>query len=144
MPMSRNRLFLHLPPLTMIPLDVGLTLWGQSPSYWVDGLFANEGNPLAERLLLIHPMAFLGAGFVWLVFVLGLVAVLPRIAALSVSVAVAQAHAWAAGGWIRLFFPYPHLFLAALFLTSAAMAVLACERTRCVNGSQADGVKQTR
>ena len=137
MPMTRDRLFLHLPPLAMIPLDVGLTLWGQSPSYWVDGLFANEGNPLAERLLLIHPMAFLGAGVVWLVFVQGLISILPRIAALSVSVAVAQSHAWAAGGWIRMFFPYPHLFLAMLFLASAAMAVLACERSRIRSDSPA-------
>jgi hypothetical protein len=128
--MGRDRLYLYLPPLAMAPLDVGMTLWGQPTKYWGGASTVCEGNPLAEQLLLIHPAAFLAAGVAWLALVAGLVTVLPRPAALTVSVAVSQAHAWAAGKWVRELLPYPHVFLAVLFLASAALAVLACERSR--------------
>lgn len=132
--MRRERLYLWLPPLIMVPLDLSLTLWGQPPEYWGGAYTTNEGNPLAEQLLLIHPAAFLAAGVAWLALVVGLVTVLPRPAALTASVAVSQAHAWAAGNWVRVLLPYRHVFLAALFLAGAALAVMACERSRSPAG----------
>lgn len=125
--MGRDRLYLWLPPLVMGPLDLGMTLWGQPPEYWGGAYTTCEGNPLAEQLLLIHPAAFLAAGVAWLALVVGLVTVLPRPAALTISVAVSQAHAWAAGSWVRVLLPYRHVFLAVLFLASAALVVMACE-----------------
>jgi hypothetical protein len=133
--MGRDRIYLCLPPLVMVPLDLGLTLWGQPPEYWTGAYATNEGNPLAEQLLLIHPAAFLAAGVAWLALVVGSVTILPRPAALTISVAVSQAHAWAAGIWVRVLLPYRHVFLAALFLASAALVVMACERSRSPAGS---------
>jgi hypothetical protein len=132
--MGRDRLYLWLPPLAMVPLDLGMTLWGQPPEYWGGAHTLCEGNPLAAQLLLIHPAAFLAAGVAWLALVAGLVTVLPRPAALTLSVAVSQAHAWAAGSWVRVLLPYPHVFLAVLFLASAALVVMACERSRSPAG----------
>jgi hypothetical protein len=128
--MRRNRLYLWLPPLVMVPLDLGLTLWGQPPEYWGGAYIVNEGNPWAEQLLVIHRAAFLAAGVGWLALLVGLVTVLPRPAALTISVTVAQAHAWAAGMWVRVLLPYRHVFLATLFLASAALVVMACELSR--------------
>lgn len=131
--MGHDRLYLCLPPLAMASLDVCMTLLGQPPEYWGGGYMVrsvHEGNPLAEALLLIHPAAFLAASVVWLVLVAGLVPVLPRSAALILSVAVSQAHAWAAGDWVPALLPYPYVFLAVLFLANAALVVLACERSR--------------
>jgi hypothetical protein len=62
-------------------------------SIWAGAYTLREGNPLAAQLLLIHPAAFLAAGGAWLAQVAGLVTVLPRPAALTLSVAVSQAHA---------------------------------------------------
>jgi hypothetical protein len=131
--MGRDRLYLWLPPLVMAPLDMGMTLWGQPPEYWGGACTLREDNPLAAQLLLI-PAAFLAAGVAWLALVVGLVTVLPRPAALTISVAVSQAHAWAAGNWVRALLPYPHVFLAVLFLASAALVVMACERSRSPAG----------
>jgi hypothetical protein len=128
--MRRNRLYLYLPLLAMVPLDLGLTLWGQPTEYWGGGSAVCENNPLAAQLLLIHPAAFLSAGIAWVALMAWLVTVLPRPAALTVSVAVSQAHAWAAGIWLRVLLPHPHVFLAMLFLASAALVVMACERSR--------------
>jgi hypothetical protein len=127
--MRRERIYLYL-PLVMVPLDIGLTLWGQSPEYWADGTTITEGNPLAAELLLIHPGAFFAAGVLWLTLLARLVAVLPRSVAQIVSVTLSQAHAWAAGKWVRILLPFPHLFLGLLFLAGAALTVLACEGSR--------------
>jgi hypothetical protein len=136
--MGRDRLYLWLPPLVMVPLDLGMTLWGQPQEYWGGAYAVNEGNPLAEQLLLFHPMAFLAAGVAWFALVVGLVTVLPRSAALTISVTVSQAHAWAAGNRVRAILPYRHLFLAMLFLASAALVVMACERSRSPAGGSLD------
>jgi hypothetical protein len=53
---------------------------------------------------------------------------------LTLSVAVSQAHAWAAGSWVRALLPYPHVFLAVLFLACAALVVMACECSRSPAG----------
>lgn len=126
----RNRLWLCLPPLAMAPLDFGMTLLGQPPEYWDGYYILREGNPLAAELLMLHPAAFLGAGVVWLALVMGLVMALPRLAALTISVAVSQAHAWAAGGWVLVLSPFPFTLLSVLFVANAALVVLACERSR--------------
>ena len=132
--MGRDRLYLYLPPLAMAPLDVDMTLWGQPPEYWSGVAAVCEGNPLGAGLLLIHPAAFLAAGVAWLAPVAGLLTILPRPSALIVSVAVSQAHAWAAGKWVRALLPYPHVFLTVLFLASDASVVMACERSRSPAG----------
>ncbi len=126
----RNRLWLCLPPLVMAPLDLGMTLLGQPPKYWGGYHIIREGNPLAAELLILHPAAFIAAGVAWLAFVMGLVTYIPRPAALTISVAVSQAHAWAAGGWVPVLLPYPFTFLSVLFMANAALIVLACERSR--------------
>jgi hypothetical protein len=136
--MGRDRLYLYLPPLAMAPLDLVLTLWGQPPEYWAGAYTLREGNPLAAQLLLIHPAAFLAAGVAWLALAAGLVTVLPRPAARTLSVAVSQAHAWAAGTWVRALLPCPHVFLAALFLASAPLVAMACERSRSPAGGPPD------
>src|SRR4051812_32932514 len=61
-------LWLVVPPALLCMLDFGLTLYGQSESYW-SGNYAdvNEISPSFAQYLAIHPFAFVGAGFLWII-----------------------------------------------------------------------------
>ena len=113
----------------MAPLDLGMTLWGQPPEYWGGAYTTCESNPLAEQLLLIHPAAFLAAGVAWLALVVRLVTVLPRPAAVTISVAVSQAHSLGQPkNGCELSCRIPTYSWRCCFLASApALMVMACE-----------------
>jgi hypothetical protein len=129
--MRRPKLWLCLPPLAMALLDLGLTLWGQPAPYWEGDFRATrEGNPLVEAALRVHPLAVVAAAVAYILFFTGLIVLLPRFAAVSVALAIAQAHAFGAGTWVLGFLPAPFVLLPLLFLASAVLSVLAIELSR--------------
>jgi hypothetical protein len=124
-------------------LDFGLTLYGQSPSYW-SGNYAdvNELSPSFAAYLAIHPLAFVGAGLLWIVIFSAMIALLPEILALTVSIAVVIGHMGGAATWLAYRF---HNYQAcnALFLVTALVVVLSFKRGQSTDGSSAFNWKRT-
>jgi hypothetical protein len=76
--LSKQKLWLCLPFSISFVADVSATLLGQSPEYW-SGVYhdVNEGNPLSNWFLSIHPLAYIAYFLGRLVFGLYIVSVLP-------------------------------------------------------------------
>ena len=130
-------MWLVVPPALLCMLDFGLTLYGQSESYW-SGNFsdANEISPSFAQYLAIHPLAFVGAGLLWIISFSSIVVLLPEILALTVSIAVVIGHMGGAATWFAYRF---HNYQAcnALFLATAFIVVLSFKRGQNDTGASA-------
>ena len=132
-----------VPPALLCILDFGLTLYGQSESYW-SGNFTdvNELSPSFARYLAIHPLAFVGAGFLWIIIFSFIVALLPEMLALTVSIAIVIGHMGGAATWFAYRF---HNYQAcnALFLVTAFIVVLSFKRGQNDDGASAFDWRRT-
>jgi len=84
----------------VIVLDFGLTVVGQSQSYWRDYNQVNELNPIAEYFLKIHPAIFIVAIFGYLLFCLLLVCILKKPLNLILTLFLLLCHSWGALSWM--------------------------------------------
>jgi hypothetical protein len=76
---SKKPLCLCLPLSIAFIADVGLTLFGQSPKYWGGAYYSvNEGNPLSNWFMSIHPLAYIAVIVGCLAFVIYCATVIPR------------------------------------------------------------------
>jgi hypothetical protein len=90
-------------PLAICCLDYALTLLGQPGAYWQgDPSAVNEASPEVHRLLTIGVFASALGVVLWTVVVAGLLALLPRPAALFLTLAVTIGHTVCATTWIWL------------------------------------------
>ncbi len=131
----RERAWLLRPPLLLALLDFVCTLSNQSAAYWrfapLRPRLVREAAPHARWLLQGHPLAFVAGALALLAGYALLVVLLPRRWALVASIAIATAHASAAGTWFYLMIPRPWAYWArvALMVLVAVMLVTAMERT---------------
>ena len=136
-------LWLVVPPALLCILDFGLTLYGQSQSYW-SGNFGNvnEISPSFARYLAIHPLAFVGAGFLWIIIFSAIVILLPEILALTVSIAIVIGHMGGAATWFAYRF---HNYQACngLFLVTAFIVVLSFKQGQNDDGTSAFDWRRT-
>ena len=125
-----NRFWLCIPPFLMCTLDQGLTLWGQSSIYWAGHYEqAWEGNDLFNWLLRHHPLAFSEAGIVaWVAVFCTAIVLMPRRAAMAVSIAIVLGHAWGASTWLIERVPGGYWLAIALFLATGIIIVATWER----------------
>ncbi|MCA9032404.1 MAG: hypothetical protein KDA66_16415 [Planctomycetaceae bacterium] len=136
-------LWLVLPPALLCMLDFGITLYGQSASYWSGNYGAvNELSPSFARYLTIHPLAFVGAGVLWIALFSTLIALLPEILALTVSIAVVIGHMGGTATWLAYRFNN-YQACNALFLVTAFVVVLSFKRGQSNDGSSAFDWKRT-
>jgi hypothetical protein len=91
---------LCMPPLVLGLVDGSLTLVGQSSFYWENYLAVNEANPIFASLLQVHPVAFLAGAAAWLAMLCTMILVLPRLAALILSIAITFGHTIGSGNWL--------------------------------------------
>jgi len=133
----KGRIWLCVPPVAMCTLDQALTLLGQSRSYWTGNYSdVNEVSPQFKWLLERHPLAFEAGVVVWMAIFIFLTLVLPRRAAMTVSMAFAIGHTWGAASWICFGLPSGYWITYALFLVSAGIAVWAWDKsTHCEPGA---------
>jgi hypothetical protein len=123
----RERLFatlvLIVPAICYSLLDAGLTLYGQSDSYW-SGNYAdvNELSPSARGYLGSHPFAFLFHIACWISIFTCLILLLPEIPATFVSVTVIIVHMTGAASWLA-FRLASYQACGWLFLITAAVLV---------------------
>jgi hypothetical protein len=76
--LSKQKAWLCLPFSLSFTVDVAATLLGQSPEYWSGAYYdVNEGNPLSNWFLSIHPLAYIAYFISRLVFGIYIVAILP-------------------------------------------------------------------
>src|SRR5262245_6930149 len=126
--LSRNALWLLLPPIALCALDMGLTLYGQSNAYWA-GNYAdvNEGSASFAKYLSIHPLVFAGASAIWILTFAAVILLLPEKLALTVVVAIVIGHMAGAATWLMYRF---HLYqwCNALVLVTSALIVVAFKR----------------
>ncbi len=126
--MTKRKLLLCVPPLALCLLDQTITLAGQSSLYW-SGHYAasNEGNPLFNWLLQQHPLAFEAGIVMWIVLFCSLILVLPRLAAMVVSIAIVLGHTWGAATWLCWKVQNGYWITLGLFLASAILIVWSWE-----------------
>ena len=126
--MARRKLLLCIPPLALCLLGQTITLIGQTPRYW-SGQYAdaNEGNPLFNWLLQQHPLAFEAGIAAWIVVFCTLILVLPRLAAMVVSIAVVLGHTWGTATWLCWKVQHGYWLALGLFLASAILIVWTWE-----------------
>jgi hypothetical protein len=112
---SRRLVALCLPPILVWSVDCGLTLHGQSETYWTrgaardtDGITSlhsypatvNEVNPTSRSLLAWHPLAYIAGTVVEMVLLCSLILLLPAPLALVTCLGAALGHTWGATTWI--------------------------------------------
>jgi len=127
-------LWLLAPPVILCSLDLGLTLYGQSDTYWTgDYRHVNEVSPSFGKYLAIHPLAFVAAGLVWIGIFSSLIAILPEMLAMTVSICVVIGHMTGAASWLAYRFA-SYQGCNALFLLTALLIVTAFNLGRSDKG----------
>lgn len=123
-------IWLLLPPIALCCLDFGLTLYGQSDSYW-SGRYGNvnELSPSFGRYLSIHPLVFIAAGLVWIAIFSAVIAIVPGTIAMTLSVCVVIGHMTGAASWLAYRFD-SYQSCNALFLATAIVIVVAFKNAR--------------
>jgi hypothetical protein len=126
----RSRFELWALPLATALVDKGLTLFGQSPEYWDgDYLRVHEANPWMRPLLETHPANYLLGSLLYFLLWLIPVVLLPKRAAMVLSVWVTIAHAQGARTWMYNVFDVPYLLHNAFNLVVAILLVWVWART---------------
>jgi hypothetical protein len=118
---ERRFVGLCVPPLALGLVDGSLTLVGQSSFYWQDYLAVNEANPVFASLLQVHPVAFLAGAVAWLAMLCTLILVLPRLAALILSIAITFGHTIGSGNWLFNHFELGYHLANGYYLLSACV-----------------------
>ncbi|HLJ92179.1 MAG TPA: hypothetical protein VKU02_03205 [Gemmataceae bacterium] len=105
--LTRQHYQLLIAPVVVHLVDAGLTLWGQPRGYWQPGrMQVNELSPEANRLLHIHPAAFLGGTAGWIVVYSSLILLLPRLPAMVIGATVTIGHTVWGCSWIQAYCPH--------------------------------------
>src|SRR5688572_28953523 len=107
-PGLRKFVGLCLPPSLVSALDGALTLAGQPAEYWQafdatgrpDAAPVYEVSPTFHYLLATHPLAFAAGGAAEIAVLVGLILLLPRPLALTLSLAAVIGHAWGSTTWL--------------------------------------------
>jgi len=96
----KPNIFILIPIILVMVFDFVFTLVGQSSSYWKNYNLVNEGDPFARFLLVSHWSYFFIGSFVYLVFIIFLLAKLKRPFNIIIAVAVFTIHVWASSTWL--------------------------------------------
>jgi hypothetical protein len=125
-------------------LDFGLTLYGQSETYW-SGSYReiNEVSPSFGKYLSMHPLIFVCAGLVWIGIFSLLIAILPEKMAMTVAMCVVIGHMTGAATWLCFRFG-SYQACNGLFLLTAIVIVSAFNLGRSDNGRALIDWSQTR
>jgi hypothetical protein len=119
---SRNGLWLVLPPIALCVLDAGLTLYGQSAEYWSGNHAAvNELSPSFQGYLAVHPLVAGAAFLLWIGIFSAVILLLPELLALVVSTAIVLGHMGGAESWLAYRF---HQYQACNVLSLATAAIV--------------------
>jgi len=94
-PTTRSaRWWLCLPPSLLYLLDVAITLAAQEPAYWGGHTTVlYEANPLAYRLLTLHPAVFAATAVAWWVLFVALICRLRKEFAVVLAFVLTVGHA---------------------------------------------------
>lgn len=100
----RRLIGLCLPPLLLGALDCGLTLRGQSAAYWQGNYNdVNEASPFLNRLLHVHPRAFVAGMAALATIFVAMILLLSDVLALMTSIAVTMGHMMGSISWLLRF-----------------------------------------
>jgi len=136
--MLSARLWLCLPPSLLYLLDVAITLAGQEPAYWRGGTTAvYEANPLAYRLLMLHPVVFVGTAVAWWVIFAALICKLRKEFAVVLAFVLSVGHATGAASWLLQGGVPGWLCTIAVFVGAERLVAWSWERARPNKGGQA-------
>jgi hypothetical protein len=140
MPNVRGRLLgLCVPPILLSGLDGALTLTGQSSAYWAgDRAQVNELSPTFHWLLTVHPLAFVAGWVVWVLVFVGLILLLPKMLALTASLAVTTAHEWGASSWLAMRFDYGYQLIVAMYIVGALVMAVGIRQTMKMEGGASE------
>ncbi len=102
--MLKQKLFSHWPQLVgiflLIALDASLTYFGQPESYWTDHSTNNELSWIFAPALNSSPLHFVLAVLAYMLVILSLVLLLPRLWSLAIAINFMLAHFAASTGWL--------------------------------------------
>jgi hypothetical protein len=127
----RKKIWLCVPFAALAAIDFGLTLGGQSPTYWQgDHSAVNEIFSLFAWGLRHGPVPFLFVGLFWVFVFSTLIVVLPDIASQILSLALVIGHTWGAMTWLAYRFRFDYHLCLLLFVLSAALFIGAQAASR--------------
>jgi hypothetical protein len=89
-----------LPAVLVALCDFAITLAGQPQVYWQDHSKFGEANPVFAYLLSIHPAWFLAGAGAWLIGIVLLALLLPRLLSLVWSSSFLLAHSFGVLTWL--------------------------------------------
>ncbi len=142
--LSRNALWLLLPPISLCVLDNGLTLYGQPDSYWAgDYSSVSEMSPSFNHFLSLHPLVYVAACLLWAAIFSALILLLPEMMALTVVVAIVIGHMAGAASWLAYRF-HSYQSCNVLFLVTSGLIVVAFKRGQNNEGRSAINWARTR
>ena len=122
---GRRLLGLCVPPVLFCTLDATMTLLGQSHAYWSGNYRAvNEMSPVFNRLLQLHPIAYVLGTAVWAAVFFSIIVVLPETLALIITLAVTIGHAAGAATWFLLRGGHAYQLIMLLWLLAAVVLAL--------------------
>jgi hypothetical protein len=134
----RKKLWLCVPFAALAAIDFGLTLGGQSLTYWQgDRSAVNEIFPLLAWGLRCGPVPFLFVCLLWVLVFSTLIVVLPDIASQVISLALVIGHTWGAMTWLAYRFLFEYHLCLLLFVLSAAAFIGAQARWRMTQPAHA-------
>ena len=127
-------LWILVPPILLCILDVCLTLYGQSDSYWAGNYSdVNELSPSAKGYLMIHPLAFLGHGLMWMAIFCSLILLLPQRLGMMAAVCVVVGHMTGSASWL-VFRLGSYQACGFLFIATSILLVLMMDYGRSPDG----------
>lgn len=126
MGLRQRFLGLCIPPIPFCFLDAGVTLFGQSQTYWNgDYRQVNEASVVGGYLLGIHPSAFLAGITIWIAVVIVFILIVPDTIALIASLGVTFGHTFGAASWLHNQFAFGYQLCAGLYFAAAVVMGLS-------------------
>lgn len=99
-PFSKSNIVIFIPLILVMVLDLIFTIVGQPEDYWQNYSFFNELNPIGQILLSVGPIYWILVSILYIVFVLFLIANLPRPFNIMAAIAFFLGHAWGSASWV--------------------------------------------
>lgn len=98
--MITEKILWALPAALVALCDFGVTLASQAEIYWRDRSAFVESNPLFAYLLSIHPGWFLTGALVWILEIISISLLLPRLLSLICSSSFVAGHSFGILTWL--------------------------------------------
>ena len=124
--MRYHQLYLAIPTLFFLLCDFAITLAGQPSEYWAgDYSHTNEGAPFWRMMLEGGPFMFCVAGIFWMILILTVCLLTPRLLTIWVTSCLTFGHYLGLSSWLLFKFKVYYQALMLLPLLAGTLVLIA-------------------